>query len=244
MTNPPLLETIALTKRFGGVTAIDHVDFRVEAGELRCLIGPNGAGKSTFFRCLTGQLRPTAGHVCFGGEDITGATTHAIARRGVAIKAQIPALFNGLSVAENVRLATWKAGGRAARTRKTDEILAVTGLSPLAAQLAGSLPHGQRQWLELGLVMAGNPALMLLDEPTAGMTRQEVAQTAELVRSLAKERTVIVVEHDLQFIRMVAATVTVFHRGRILVEGPADAVMADQRVKEVYLGQPPTADTC
>ncbi len=244
MTNPPLLETIALTKRFGGVTAIDHVDFRVEAGELRCLIGPNGAGKSTFFRCLTGQLRPTAGRVRFGGEDITGATTHAIARRGVAIKTQIPALFNGLSVAENVRLATWKADGRAARTRKTDEILAVTGLSPLAARPAGSLPHGQRQWLELGLVMAGNPALMLLDEPTAGMTRQEVAQTAELVRSLAKEHTVIVVEHDLQFIRMVAATVTVFHRGQILVEGPADAVMADQRVKEVYLGQPPTADTC
>lgn len=244
MTNPPLLETIALTKRFGGVTAIDRVDFRVEAGELRCLIGPNGAGKSTFFRCLTGQLRPTAGRVRFGGEDITGEATHAIARRGVAIKAQIPALFNGLSVAENVRLATWKAGGRAARTRKTDEILAVTGLSPLAARLAGSLPHGQRQWLELGLVMAGNPALMLLDEPTAGMTRQEVAQTAELVRSLAKERTVIVVEHDLQFIRMVAATVTVFHRGQILVEGPADAVMADQRVKEVYLGQPPTPGAC
>ncbi len=244
MTNPPLLETIALTKRFGGVTAIDRVDFRVEAGELRCLIGPNGAGKSTFFRCLTGQLRPTAGRVRFGGEDITGAATHAIARRGVAIKAQIPALFNGLSVAENVRLATWKAGGRAARTRKTDEILAVTGLSPLAARLAGSLPHGQRQWLELGLVMAGNPALMLLDEPTAGMTRQEVAQTAELVRSLAKERTVIVVEHDLQFIRMVAATVTVFHQGQILVEGPADAVMADQRVKQVYLGQPPTPGAC
>lgn len=244
MTNPPLLETIALTKRFGGVTAIDRVDFRVEAGELRCLIGPNGAGKSTFFRCLTGQLRPTAGRVRFGGEDITGAATHAIARRGVAIKAQIPALFNGLSVAENVRLATWKAGGRAARTRKTDEILAVTGLSPLAARLAGSLPHGQRQWLELGLVMAGNPALMLLDEPTAGMTRQEVAQTAELVRSLAKERTVIVVEHDLQFIRMVAATVTVFHQGQILVEGPADAVMADQRVKKVYLGQPPTPGAC
>ena len=244
MTDPPLLETIALTKRFGGVTAIDRVDFRVETGELRCLIGPNGAGKSTFFRCLTGQLRPTAGRVRFGGEDITDAATHAIARRGVAIKAQIPALFNGLSVAENVRLATWKAGGRAARTRKTDEILAVTGLSPLAARLAGSLPHGQRQWLELGLVMAGNPALMLLDEPTAGMTRQEVAQTAELVRSLAKDRTVIVVEHDLQFIRMVAATVTVFHQGQILVEGPADAVMADQRVKEVYLGQPPTPGAC
>lgn len=244
MTQAPLLETIALTKRFGGMTAIDRVDFRVGAGELRCLIGPNGAGKSTFFRCLTGQLRPTGGRVRFSGSDITGAATHAIARKGVSIKTQIPALFDGLSVAENVRLATRKVGNRMARTRKTDEILTITGLSPHASQMAGTLPHGQRQWLELGLVMAGSPTLMLLDEPTAGMTRQEVARTAELVRSLAEDRTIIAVEHDLQFVQMVADAVTVFHQGQILAEGPADAVLADQRVREVYLGQPPASDRC
>lgn len=244
MTQAPLLETIALTKRFGGVTAIDRVDFRVDAGELRCLIGPNGAGKSTFFRCLTGQVRPTGGQVWLSGRDITGAATHAIARKGVSIKTQIPALFDGLSVAENVRLATRTAGNRIARTRKTDEILTITGLSSRASQLAGALPHGQRQWLELGLAMAGSPALMLLDEPTAGMTRQEVARTAELVRSLAAGRTIIAVEHDLQFVQMVADAVTVFHQGQILAEGPADAVLADRRVREVYLGQPPASDRC
>lgn len=244
MTQAPLLETIALTKRFGGMTAIDRVDFRVDAGELRCLIGPNGAGKSTFFRCLTGQLRPTGGRVRLSGSDITGAATHAIARKGVSIKTQIPALFDGLSVAENVRLATRKAGNRMARTRKTDEILTITGLSPHASQMAGTLPHGQRQWLELGLVMAGSPTLMLLDEPTAGMTRQEVARTAELVRSLAEDRTIIAVEHDLQFVQMVADAVTVFHQGQILAEGPANAVLADQRVREVYLGQPSASGRC
>ena len=240
----PLLETSALTKRFGGVIAVNRVDFQVGAGELRCLIGPNGAGKSTFFRCLTGQLRPTTGRVRLNGRDITDTGTHAIAREGVAIKTQIPALFDGLNVAENIRLATWRCGGRAARDRKTEEVLATIDLAQQASRLAGELPHGQRQWLELGLVIAGDPVLMLLDEPTAGMTRPEVARTAELVRTLAANRTIIAVEHDLRFIRMVADTVTVFHQGQILAEGTADSVMENPKVREVYLGQAGDAETC
>ena len=240
----PLLETAGLTRRFGGVVAVDAVDFRVGDGELRCLIGPNGAGKSTFFRCLTGQLRPTAGRVRLAGHDITGEAPYAIARRGVAIKTQVPALFDGLSVAENVRLATWRRGDRAARRRRTEEVLAATGLAGHAARPAGELPHGQRQWLELGLAIAGDPRLMLLDEPTAGMTRREVAETAALVRRLAAGRTIIAVEHDIRFIRMVADTVTVFHQGRVLAEGTADAVLQDREVREVYLGHGRTAAAC
>ncbi len=233
----PLLETTSLTRRFGGVIAVHEVDFQVDDGELRCLIGPNGAGKSTFFRCLSGQLRPTAGQIRLAGHDITGDGPHAIARRGVAIKTQVPALFDGLSVLENVRLATWRCGSRAARRRRTEDVLATIGLARHASRPAGELPHGQRQWLELGLVIAGDPRLMLLDEPTAGMTRGEVAETADLVRRLAEGRTIIAVEHDIQFIRMVADTVTVFHQGQILTEGTVDAVLQDREVREVYLGQ-------
>ena len=240
----PLLETTALTRRFGGVFAVHEVDFQIGDGELRCLIGPNGAGKSTFFRCLSGQLRPTAGRIRLAGYDITGAGPHAIARRGVAIKTQVPALFDGLSVIENVRLATWRYGNHAARRRKTEEVLATVGLARQASRLAGELPHGQRQWLELGLVIAGDPRLMLLDEPTAGMTRREVAETADLVRRLAEARTIIAVEHDIQFIRMVADTVTVFHQGRVLREGTVDAVLRDRAVRDVYLGHGRDACAC
>ena len=240
----PLLETTALTRRFGGVIAVHGVDFQVADGELRCLIGPNGAGKSTFFRCLAGQIRPTAGRIRLAGHDITGDGPHAIARRGVAIKTQVPALFDGLSVAENVRLATWRCGDRAARQRKTEEVLATIGLARQAARPAGELPHGQRQWLELGLVIAGDPRLLLLDEPTAGMTRREVAETAKLVRGLAAGRTIIAVEHDIQFIRMVADTVTVFHQGQVLTEGTVDTVLQDRAVRDVYLGHRRNAVAC
>ncbi len=244
MTAAPRLETTGLTKKFDGVTAVDDVDFRVSARELRCLIGPNGAGKSTFFGCLSGQLVPSSGRVRFGGEDITGAAAHAIAQMGVSVKTQVPALFDELSVIENLWLAAWPSGHRVARARKVDEVLATIGLAELANRTAGSLVHGQRQWLELGLVMAGDPRLMLLDEPTAGMTRQEVVRTARLLRTLAQDRAVIVVEHDLQFVRMVADSVTVLHRGRILAEGSAQTVLEDVRVREVYLGRISVHPSC
>ena len=237
MVGSPILETHGLTMRFGGVTAVDGADFALANGELRCLIGPNGAGKSTFFKCLIGQLRPTAGRVLIGGIDVTGAEPHAIARRGIAIKTQVPSLFDGLSAAENIRLAARRHHGRKETGDAVAAILERIGLRDEAAKQVGLLPHGHRQWLELGIVLASNPRLMLLDEPTAGMTQHEVHQTAELIRDIARDRTIIVVEHDMQFIRMIAERVTVFHQGRILAEDTMDAIMADERVRDVYLGK-------
>ena len=237
MTGGHLLETSGLTMRFGGVTAVDGANFTLDDGELRCLIGPNGAGKSTFFKCLIGQLRPTAGEILFDGRSIAGAEPHAIARAGIAIKTQVPSLFDGLSVAENIRLAAARTRDKAATTATVTETMELIGLAALANRQAGQLPHGQRQWLELGVVLACNPRLMLLDEPTAGMTKQEVARTAEIIRAIAKDRAMIVVEHDMQFIQMIADRVTVFHQGQILAEDTMDEILADERVRDVYLGK-------
>ena len=233
----PILETRDLSMRFGGVTAVDRANFTLEEGELRCLIGPNGAGKSTFFKCLTGQLRPSAGRILFDGRDVTRAQPHAVGRLGVAIKTQTPSLFDGLSVAENLRLAARRRRGRAEAGEAVERILARVGLQDQARMTAGHLPHGRRQWLELGVVLASEPRLLLLDEPTAGMTQEEVARTAGLIREIGRDRTTIVVEHDIQFVRMIARKVTVFHRGRILVEDDIERVLADDRVRDVYLGR-------
>ena len=237
MAQGVLLQTHDLTMRFGGVTAVNHVNFSMNVGELRCLIGPNGAGKSTFFKCLVGQLTPTTGHITLYGHEITGAEPHEIARQGVAIKTQVPSLFDGLSAAENLRLAARRQSDRPTTKAKVEEILELTGLTGQANKVVGQLPHGQRQWLELGVVMASDPDLMLLDEPTAGMTHQEVVQTAELIRRISQGRSLIVVEHDMQFIRMIADKVTVFHQGTILMEDTMENVMQNPQVRDVYLGK-------
>ena len=237
MNDRPLLETRGLTMRFGGVTAVAGADFTLAVGELRCLIGPNGAGKSTFFKCLTGQLHPTDGEILFDGASLVGEDPHAIARRGISIKTQVPSLFDGLSVAENLRIAAARTRNRADTRAAVDEIVQLIGLAERAGSVAGQLPHGQRQWLELGLVLACDPRLMLLDEPTAGMTKQEVARTAEIIREIGRDRAMIVVEHDMQFIQMIAHRVTVFHQGRILAEDTMDNILADVQVRDVYLGK-------
>ena len=237
MAQDVLLQTHDLTMQFGGVTAVNHVNFSMNVGELRCLIGPNGAGKSTFFKCLVGQLAPTIGHITLNGHEITGAEPHEIARQGVAIKTQVPSLFDGLSAAENLRLAARRQSDRPTTKEKVEEILELTGLTGQANKVVGQLPHGQRQWLELGVVMASDPDLMLLDEPTAGMTHQEVVQTAELIRRISQGRSLIVVEHDMQFIRMIADKVTVFHQGTILMEDTMENVMQNPQVRDVYLGK-------
>ncbi len=233
----PLLRTSGLTMRFGGVAAVDGADFSLEEGELRCLIGPNGAGKSTFFKCLIGQLTPTSGSVEFAGQDITGAEPHEIARRGMAIKTQVPSLFDGLSAHENLRLAVRRHNDRATTAERVEAILDLVGLADQARSPAGQLPHGRRQWLELGIVLASEPALMLLDEPTAGMTHGEVARTAELIREIGRNRSIIVVEHDMQFIRMIARKVSVFHQGRILVEDTMEEIARNPQVRDIYLGR-------
>lgn len=233
----PLLATEGLTMRFGGVVAVDGVSVSVEEGELRCLIGPNGAGKSTFFRCLTGQYRPTSGRVLWHGRDVTGQDPFRLARLGIGIKTQVPALFDGLPVVEGVRLAARRLHGERESRRLADAALGRLGIAHLADRPAGLLAHGQRQLAELATVVAPRPDLVILDEPTAGMGTEETARTAGLIRELNRDHAVIVVEHDMQFIRAIARTVTVFHQGRVLMQDSADRVLSDPRVRDVYLGR-------
>ena len=237
MSKPPILRTEQVCKRFGGVNAVDGIDFSVAEGELRCIIGPNGAGKSTFFKMLSGQLQPTAGRILFREVDITREERHCIARRGVAIKTQVPNVFDGLSAFENLRIAAARRLDSRGAAELAHDILARVEMTAHADRAVGELAHGQRQWIEIGMLLAVDPALVLLDEPTAGMTKEEVARAAEMIRALASQRAVIVVEHDMKFVRMVDANVTVFHQGRILVEGPTDTVLRDPRVRDVYLGK-------
>ena len=232
-----LLQTQGLRKSFGGVHAIDGVDFRLGRGELRCLIGPNGAGKSTFFKMLTGQYVPTAGTILFEGADIAGAEAHDIGRRGIGIKNQVPDVFDGVSGRENIYLAARFAHPKRRAGAMVDEVIDRLGIAGFVDGQVGELAHGQRQWVEIGMVMAREPKLVLLDEPSAGMSAEETHRTAELIKEINRTATVVVVEHDMQFIRQIATMVTVFHQGRILVEETVDKVMADQRVRDVYLGK-------
>ncbi len=236
-----VLETRGLEKRFGGVLAINNVDFRLRRGELRCLIGPNGAGKSTFFKILTAQIRPTRGVILLDGIDITRAERHHIARLGIGIKNQVPSVFDGIPVYEGLWLAASAARGSQANAGAiVDEILERLNLTAVADRQVGLLAHGQRQWVELGMVMARNPSVILLDEPTAGMSVEEVVRTAQLIREVNLTSAIVVVEHDMQFIRDIAKVVTVFHQGEILMEGTMEEVRQDHRVRAVYLGT--TAD--
>ena len=232
-----LLQTRDLSVHFGGVKAVDNVNFMLAEGELRCLIGPNGAGKSTFFKMLTGQLEPTNGQVLFRGQDISHSYAHEIARLGIGIKTQVPSVFDGLSVSENIWLAASRFHPTAGARRVVGEMLERTGLTDAADRVVGQLAHGQRQWVELGLVLATDPELILLDEPAAGMTHEEVQKTAELVREINRTKALIVVEHDMQFIRMIAKKVTVFNRGSILVEDAVENIMRNPLVRDIYLGK-------
>lgn len=233
----PILTTADLTMRFGGVVAVDSVDFTLDDGELRCLIGPNGAGKSTFFKCLTGQLRPTSGSIQFDGQRIEGHDTHDIVRRGVGIKTQVPNLFDGLHARENINLSARRTHPQARADELTDEMLALMEISHLSGRNVGNLAHGQRQLVELAMVLAGEPRLVLLDEPAAGMAGDERARLAAVVRNLAGRNTLVVVEHDMEFIKDIATTVTVFHRGGIFIEGHVDEIMSHTEVQEIYLGK-------
>jgi branched-chain amino acid transport system ATP-binding protein len=233
----PILETRALEKRFGGVRAVAAVDFALTHGELRCLIGPNGAGKSTFFKMLTGQLRPTSGQILLEGREIVGAEPHEIGRRGVGIKNQVPVMMNGLTVRENLWLAARVRRKGAAVDAAVAETVERLGLGPILPRLVAELAHGQRQWVEIAMVIICEPKIILLDEPAAGMSDEETVRTAELVRELNKEATIVVVEHDMQFIKLIARTVTVFHQGRILIEDTFDNVVTNPVVRDVYLGR-------
>ena len=231
-----VLETRGLSMHFGGVRAVDQVDFALRENELRCLIGPNGAGKSTFFKCLSGQLRPSAGQVVIRDADVTGREPHEIAALGVGIKNQVPSIFDGLDVEEGIWLAARRRNPPGRAKGLAAEILERLRLGAIRSQLVGRLAHGQRQWVELGMVIATEPWLVLLDEPAAGMTHEETVRTAELIREINQTATLIVVEHDMQFIRMISSKVTLFHEGRILLEDTMAGISADARAREVYLG--------
>jgi urea transport system ATP-binding protein len=239
-----LLEITGLEVVFDGFRAIDGVDLTVREGELRFLIGPNGAGKTTIIDVVTGLTKPVAGSVRFAGVELLGRREHEIVRYGVGRTFQTATVFEELSVAENLDLAAnFRRPLRSLlRVRKeigakVEEVLATTGLAELADRPAGILSHGQRQWLEIGMLVAQDPRLLLLDEPVAGMSADERELTGALLRDLAQRHTVVVVEHDMAFLRRFAEAVTVLHEGRVLVEGTVAQVQADARVQEVYLGR-------
>jgi branched-chain amino acid transport system ATP-binding protein len=233
-----VLETQELTMRFGGVVAVNAVSFALEERELRCLIGPNGAGKSTFFKCLTGQYQLTHdnGRVLIRGADVVGWSTHEIVRLGVGIKTQVPSVMNGLTVQENLWLAARRIHGWAGADGAVDEVAAELRLADVLRRLVAELSHGQRQMVEIGIVLAQRPWLVLLDEPAAGMTGDEVERLVNVIRRINETASVIVVDHDMGFVRMLRSRVTVFHQGSVLADGPADMVLDDPRVREVYIG--------
>ncbi|WP_137132683.1 ATP-binding cassette domain-containing protein [Rhizobium sp. FY34] len=233
----PLLKTEHLTMRFGGVVANDDISFTLQEMELRCLIGPNGAGKSTFFKSLTGQQTPTSGTIAFRGQPIAGKLPHEIARMGIGIKTQVPNVFNGLSVRENIWLAARRKATPNGLPKLVASVLDLIRLTSESERIVATLSHGQRQWVEIGMVLAAEPDLILLDEPAAGMTDEETLRTADIIRDINQSRAIVVVEHDMAFIRLIAKTVTVFHQGRVLIEDTVDKVLADQRVRDVYLGK-------
>lgn len=237
MTADPILETRGLLKSFGGVKAVNDVDFTLQPGELRCLIGPNGAGKSTFFKLVTGQLVATGGEIHLLGAPVHDSHPHEIAARGVGIKNQIPDVMDGLTARENIWLAATRHHVGAKTDRKVAEVAERLGLGPVLDMRVGTLAHGQRQWVEIALVIVSAPKIILLDEPAAGMSDAETDATAALLRELNRDTTIVVVEHDMRFIEAIARQVTVFHQGRILIEGSFAEVTADQTVRDVYLGR-------
>lgn len=232
-----ILQARGLTMRFGGVTAVDNVDFSLRRNELRCLIGPNGAGKSTFFKCLTGMLKATSGEVWIDGHETTGWDPHRIARLGVGIKTQTPSVFDGFTVRDNIWLAAHRINGAESVAGRVAEAMERLSVALLADRTVGGLSHGERQRVELAMIIASRPWLVLLDEPAAGLTAAEIAALGEIVTDITRDAAVVIVEHDMQFIRSIAGLVTVFAQGRILMEDHVDKVMADPRVREVYLGR-------
>jgi branched-chain amino acid transport system ATP-binding protein len=242
-----MLEIRGLAKRFGGFTAVDHVDLAVEPGTIHSVIGPNGAGKTTFFRLLTGILRPTHGTIAFDGHDTTGLRPHAVARRGLVQSFQITNVFPRMTVLESVQVAvlarqrrSWDFATRYQRrvVNEARELLAEVGLTDLGDAQAQTLSHGDQRILEMALALAAQPRLLLLDEPTAGMSPFETGRMAELVTRLAKVHrlTLVLSEHDMDVVFGISDKVTVLHQGRVIAHGTPQAVQDDAQVIEVYLG--------
>ena len=241
-----LLRTEQLTRAFGSLIAVDHVGITIRRGELRSIIGPNGAGKTTLFRLISGEMAPSGGRIWFDRRDITGLPQHHIARLGVAKSYQITNVFPHLSVLENVRVAVqgharsfdfWSRADRLVGTRdRAFAILESIRLERRAGLLAAHLSHGEKRHLEIAIALASDPALLLLDEPTAGMSPEETDETIVLIHELALGRTVVLVEHKMKVVMKISDRITVLHQGQVLAEGAPDEIRANPRVQQTYLG--------
>lgn len=247
-TTSALLYLDGVTVSFDGFRALNELSFTVEPGEMRAIIGPNGAGKTTMMDVVTGKTRPDSGDVYFqsGNFDLTKLDETEIAELGVGRKFQKPTVFDMHTVEDNLLLAlkndrrvrsTLRWATSAPQETRIDQLLDTIRLNPVRDRVAGSLSHGQKQWLEIGMLLAQEPKLLLVDEPVAGMTDAETQQTAELLKEINRDRTVVVVEHDMAFVRELGVKVTVLHEGSVLAEGSIDQVSSDERVIEVYLGR-------
>ena len=246
MPGPVLLRTEALTRSFGSLIAVNRVDLTVHTGELRSIIGPNGAGKTTLFRLISGEMKPSAGRIWFQDKEITGRPQHMVVRLGVAKSYQITNIFPHLSVLENVRVAVqgharafnfWTHAARLPGVReKAQALLGTIGLADKAAELAATLSHGAKRHLEIAIALASEPTLLLLDEPTAGMSPEETDETMVLIRELARGRTVVLVEHKMKLVMKISDRITVLHQGAFLAEGTPDEIRANPTVQQTYLG--------
>jgi branched-chain amino acid transport system ATP-binding protein len=234
-----------LTVRFGGLTALNHVSIAVAPGEVRAIIGPNGAGKSTLFNCLTGVLRPTEGRILLDGQNVTGLPPHALSHKGIARSYQITNILPGATVFENVRIAVqsrrhgwsfWRHHlSYADVVEQASRVLESVGLEDKAQEQASNLSHGEQRNLEIGIALATEPRVLCLDEPTAGMSPVETRATVELVRRVAADYTILIVEHDMEVVMGLAHTITVLHYGEVLAEGTPADIQGNARVQEVYL---------
>jgi urea transport system ATP-binding protein len=237
-----------VTVDYDGFKALQKLNFFMDYKELRVVIGPNGAGKTTLLDVISGKVQPTEGRVVFGkSTDLVGLLENEVASLGIGRKFQTPSIFANLTVRENLELslarpskgvfATLRARLDDVARRRVDETLETIGLAGSAGARAGGLSHGEKQWLEIGMVLVQDAELLLVDEPVAGMTDEETERTGELLETVARDRAVLVIEHDMEFVRRIARKVTVLHEGRVLCEGPVEQVQKDERVMEVYLGR-------
>jgi urea transport system ATP-binding protein len=241
-----LLQVSQLTTKVSGYTILKNLDFSIEENELRVLLGPNGAGKTTLIAMITGQFKPNSGRIVFGGQDITGWAPDKIFQAGISRKFQVPNMYETLSVFDNIMVSlksdrrVFKYLGRGLSGEERDRIWSILEFIELADRAndpADTLSHGERQWLELGMLIASNPKMLLLDEPTTGMTEEGKFKTAELIQRIAQNHTVLLVEHDMHIVRQIGRKVTVLHQGQVLAEGPLAEVVANETVRAVYLGK-------
>jgi urea transport system ATP-binding protein len=240
-----ILETKSLTKRFGGLTAVDGVNLRLDGRELRCIIGPNGCGKTTLFNLISGFYKPSSGEVLYEGTNITGKSVYKISELGIGRKFQVPSVFSQLTVYENMRVPfffrhrLFDSHGSENSHLEIMELLEQIKLADKREEIAINLAHGEKQWLEIGMVLASRPKLMLLDEPTAGMTVGETSKTARLICEISQQTgiSILVIEHDISFVKEIASRITVMYKGNIFKEGSYEEIQTDEEVREIYLGR-------